>query len=112
MSSISKTVILAAVVLITGARAQCPNNGIDCNDMMGFITAPGSWNQVATKSNLNTPSDLCGTGYTKGAYATCDGDTVVGINPPGEGRFNCAKANIPAPGSSSLGAAGIDYCCN
>ncbi|KAJ7828619.1 hypothetical protein B0H13DRAFT_1916974 [Mycena leptocephala] len=116
----SKTSTLAAVLIfaIAGARAQCPNNGVGvgmsqlcnigtpkggsyCNDLDGFITTPGTWNEAAVKINLSLPKDMCGNGYTHGAFTTCDGSgNVISVNPPGAGAIKCTKQSEVAKARS------------
>ncbi|KAJ6549784.1 hypothetical protein B0H19DRAFT_1264693 [Mycena capillaripes] len=124
-----KTSILAALAfIIVGARAQCKNHGVgmtqlcninnptsgpSCDDLTGFITTPGSWDIAATKSNLGGVDDLCGHGWTKGAHAKCNKHKkMITLHAPAAGPSHCIRANIVAPGSSSLGTTSIFYCCH
>ncbi|KAF8205937.1 hypothetical protein K438DRAFT_1756672 [Mycena galopus ATCC 62051] len=84
---------LLAVTLIfatsAGALDACANGGI-----------AGTTNAVATKDNLNIlPGDLCGdyVGNGHASWTTCDGSTVVSVNPPDAGIAYCESSNIPPP---------------
>ncbi|KAJ6138220.1 hypothetical protein N7471_004706 [Penicillium samsonianum] len=120
----------AASMLIAGAYAQCPNSGVGigreqlcnfsghntiCGETWGFITAPGTWNQVAVKHNLDgTNGQSCG-GYDglKGfgpAHVDCDGSTITGATPPNAGHYQCSSANIVKGGGFGSFAV-IAACC-
>ncbi|KAJ6565224.1 hypothetical protein DFH09DRAFT_1157867 [Mycena vulgaris] len=123
------SVLLASLLFVGGALAQCPNGGVGvgleqfcnigtptggstCGDLEGFITAPGSFNTVADKTNLDSETDLCGLGWSGGARTACDSSgNVISVNPPGAGTSNCHAESITVPGSSSLGVSNIWYCC-
>ncbi|KAJ7430249.1 hypothetical protein B0H11DRAFT_2138020 [Mycena galericulata] len=126
----SKTSSLIAFILVVGrAHAQCSNGGIgvgleqlcnignpisggNCDDLEGFITAPGSFNTISSKDNIGDYSDLCGLGWTGEAYTVCDSNNnIISVNPPNEGTLDCSPADITVPGSSNLGVASIGYCC-
>jgi len=125
----AKTVLLASLLLVGGARAQCPNGGVgvgliqfcnignptsgsSCDDIDGFITAPGSFDTVASKVDIGGPTDLCGLGWSGGARTACDGNgNVISVNPPGAGTSDCHSEGITVPGSSNLGVASIFFCC-
>ncbi|KAJ7884134.1 hypothetical protein B0H14DRAFT_3432549 [Mycena olivaceomarginata] len=126
---VKTAVLAAALLLVSGVRAQCPNGGVgvglsqfclignptsgpSCGDLEGFITSPGSFNTVATKINLDSSSDLCGLGWSGGARTACDGNgVVISVNPPGAGTSVCHAEGINVPGSSSLGVSQIWFCC-
>ncbi|KAJ7935141.1 hypothetical protein B0H13DRAFT_1854408 [Mycena leptocephala] len=89
-----------------------PKGGSYCNDLDGFITTPGTWNEAAVKINLSLPKDMCGDGYTHGAFTTCDGSgNVISVNPPGAGAIKCTKQSEVAKstGSTYELESGCDY---
>ncbi|KAJ7693010.1 hypothetical protein B0H17DRAFT_1179114 [Mycena rosella] len=112
----AKTSILVGFVLFAvGAHAQCPNGGVgvgmeqdclignptsgpSCGDLSGYITSPGTFNSVASKSNLDSVTDLCGLGWTGGARTACDANgNVISVNPPGAGTSVCHSEQITVP---------------
>ncbi|KAF8167008.1 hypothetical protein K438DRAFT_1983841 [Mycena galopus ATCC 62051] len=118
----AKAFLLAATLLFSaGARAQACDNGVIavgttqlCNFSSKNIA--GTTNAVATKDNLNIlPGDLCGdyvgVGNGHASWTTCDGSTVVSVNPPDAGIAYCESSNIPPPEIGIFSAAAIYYCC-
>ncbi|KAJ6489715.1 hypothetical protein DFH09DRAFT_1319694 [Mycena vulgaris] len=132
-----KTSLLAASLFIMSAWAQCPNGGVGVGlsqlavctittkgpgsrksylsgycGVPGFITTPGTLDEAAIKNNLRVSKDLCGDGYTHGAYTTCDGDgNVISVNPPDAGRANYKQQSEIVGVSTGLGPLAIYYCC-
>ncbi|KAJ6457706.1 hypothetical protein C8R45DRAFT_1221829 [Mycena sanguinolenta] len=117
------SLFLCALLAAVGVQAQCPNNGIgvgviglcqgaDPNsggscDYSAIITWPGSWDQRASLEGTTNP---CSQGYTGGAYVTCSGNTITGVNPPGEGRTPCSSVNIVE--TFFEGVIDLYACCN
>ncbi|KAJ6584335.1 hypothetical protein B0H19DRAFT_1249316 [Mycena capillaripes] len=53
-----------------------------CGNLEGFITAPGSFNGVADKINLDSAKDLCGLGWSSATRTTCNSNgNVISVNP-------------------------------
>ncbi|KAF9888901.1 hypothetical protein FE257_008271 [Aspergillus nanangensis] len=120
----------AACMLIAGAYAQCGDNGVGigreqlcnlsgkqviCGETLGFITSPGTWDQVAVKHDLDgTNGEQCGgyegTGDFGPAHVDCDGDTITGATPPNAGHYSCSSANI-VQGGGFWSFATIVACC-
>ncbi|KAJ6604033.1 hypothetical protein B0H10DRAFT_2229463 [Mycena sp. CBHHK59/15] len=104
--------LLCALLAVIGARVQCPNNSIGvgviglCQGTDPNSGGTGSWNERATHNGTN----LCGHGYSGGAYVTCNGNTITGVNVPGEGRTPCSSINIVE--MSFEGIINIYACCH
>lgn len=64
---------------------------------------------VSTVPGASLIQNLCSGGFEWGAFVTCKGNTIVSVNPPGEGTFVCQSANIVNAGFE--GDAAIYYCC-
>ncbi|KAJ7258609.1 hypothetical protein C8J57DRAFT_1234205 [Mycena rebaudengoi] len=118
------SLFLCALLAAVRVRAQCPNNGIgvgviglcqgaDPNsggsyDYAAFITwlseltntfsQPVAVNRPSysrdERASLEGTTNPCSQGYTGGAFVTCSGNTITGVNPPGKGRTPCSSVNI------------------
>ncbi|KAF8189823.1 hypothetical protein K438DRAFT_1763460 [Mycena galopus ATCC 62051] len=95
------------VALAAGVRATCPGEGIgvgmlslcitgtvnvqECSDT-GIILQPLRTFAADIWAELYNANSPCGSGYTGGAWVTCDGAIVVSVNPPAEGTGSCTTA--------------------
>ncbi|KAJ7749407.1 hypothetical protein B0H16DRAFT_1551400 [Mycena metata] len=127
----SKTFFILAASL-AGVRATCewngygvgleqfcnigtPKHGSYCDELMGFVTGAGTTNMAGIKNDLSGPGGMCGD-YSHGYTTFCDENSkVTGLYAPESPRelppMNCHEESQVIPGSSSLGAAAIYYCC-
>ncbi|KAF8143589.1 hypothetical protein K438DRAFT_1993726 [Mycena galopus ATCC 62051] len=99
----AKAFLLAATLLFAArAHAQACDVEVSIDTLVANTASAGTTNAVATKDNLNIlPGDLCGdyvgVGNGHASWTTCNGSTVVSVNPPDAGIAYCESSNIPPP---------------